>query len=102
MNKAGVLRKAIEVIHKLQNENARLKQENIALKMQQQKRGTGLVLVCVCVCVCVGVWEGGMGGGNGGCLTSSSCTLLIPVPALFLLVPASLRLFNCKILCNVA
>ena len=65
MNKAGVLRKAIEVIHKLQNENARLKQENIALKMQQQKRGTGLVLVCVCVCVCVGVWEGGMGGEWG-------------------------------------
>ena len=39
MNKAGVLRKAIEVIHKLQNDNARLKQENIALKMEQQKRG---------------------------------------------------------------
>jgi len=42
MNKAGVLRKAIEVIHKLQNDNARLKQENIALKMEQQKRGTFL------------------------------------------------------------
>lgn len=42
MNKAGVLRKAIEVIHKLQNDNARLKQENIALKMEQQKRGAFL------------------------------------------------------------
>jgi len=41
MNKAGVLRKAIEVILKLQNDNARLKQENMALKMAQQKRGTG-------------------------------------------------------------
>ncbi|XP_073252369.1 sterol regulatory element-binding protein 1-like isoform X2 [Porites lutea] len=40
MNKAGILRKAIEVIHKLQNDNARLKQENIALKMEQQKRET--------------------------------------------------------------
>lgn len=39
MNKAGVLRKAIEVIMKLQNENARLKQENMSLKMAQQKRG---------------------------------------------------------------
>ena len=39
MNKAGVLRKAIEVILKLQNDNARLKQENMALKMAQQKRG---------------------------------------------------------------
>lgn len=39
MNKAGVLRKAIEVIMKLQNENARLKQENMNLKMAQQKRG---------------------------------------------------------------
>ena len=39
MNKAGVLRKAIEVILKLQNENARLKQENMSLKMAQQKRG---------------------------------------------------------------
>ena len=44
MNKAGVLRKAIEVIQKLQNENTRLKQQNIALKMEQQKRGTGSVL----------------------------------------------------------
>lgn len=41
MNKAGVLRKAIEVILKLQNDNARLKQENMALKMAQQKRGIG-------------------------------------------------------------
>lgn len=41
MNKAGVLRKAIEVILKLQNDNARLKQENMALKMAQQKRGMG-------------------------------------------------------------
>ena len=40
MNKAGVLRKAIEVIQKLQSDNARLKQENIALRMEQQKRGT--------------------------------------------------------------
>lgn len=40
MNKAGVLRKAIEVIQRLQNENSRLKQENIALKMEQQKRET--------------------------------------------------------------
>lgn len=39
MNKAGVLRKAIEVVLKLQNDNARLKQENMALKMAQQKRG---------------------------------------------------------------
>lgn len=40
MNKAGVLRKAIEMIQRLQNENGRLKQENITLKMEQQKRGT--------------------------------------------------------------
>lgn len=39
MNKAGVLRKAIEVILKLQSDNARLKQENMTLKMAQQKRG---------------------------------------------------------------
>ena len=43
MNKAGVLRKAIEVILKLQNDNARLKQENMALKMAQQKRGIGAI-----------------------------------------------------------
>lgn len=43
MNKAGVLRKAIEVILKLQNDNARLKQENMALKMAQQKRGIGVM-----------------------------------------------------------
>ena len=43
MNKAGVLRKAIEVILKLQNDNARLKQENMALKMAQQKRGMGVI-----------------------------------------------------------
>lgn len=41
MNKAGVLRKGIEVIMKLQKENARLKQENMTLKMAQQKRGMG-------------------------------------------------------------
>ena len=83
MNKAGVLRKAIEVIHKLQNENARLKQENIALKMQQQKRGTGLVLVCVCVGVCVCVCGGG-GGGMGVFnfpllhpFNSSSCSIFV-------------------------
>ena len=47
MNKAGVLRKAIEMIQRLQNENGRLKQENLALKMEQQKRGTILLLpVC--------------------------------------------------------
>lgn len=40
MNKAGVLRKAIEMIQRLQNENGRLKQENVTLKMEQQKRGT--------------------------------------------------------------
>ncbi|XP_068720053.1 sterol regulatory element-binding protein 1-like isoform X1 [Montipora capricornis] len=40
MNKAGVLRKAIEMIQRLQNENGRLKQENLALKMEQQKRET--------------------------------------------------------------
>lgn len=45
MNKAGVLRKAIEVIMKLQNENARLKQENMSLKMAQQKRETITELV---------------------------------------------------------
>ena len=38
-----MLRKAIEVILKLQNDNARLKQENMALKMAQQKRGMGVI-----------------------------------------------------------
>lgn len=45
MNKAGVLRKAIEVILKLQNDNARLKQENMALKMAQQKRGKSCLIL---------------------------------------------------------
>ncbi|XP_029180137.2 sterol regulatory element-binding protein 1-like [Acropora millepora] len=40
MNKAGILRKAIEMIQRLQNENGRLKQENVTLKMEQQKRDT--------------------------------------------------------------
>ena len=55
MNKAGVLRKAIEVILKLQNDNARLKQENMALKMAQQKRGIaamqGLSNLCTVFCL---------------------------------------------------
>ena len=55
MNKAGVLRKAIEVIQKLQNENARLKQQNIALKMEQQKRGTRSVLFLL-YCMLKYVW----------------------------------------------
>ena len=55
MNKAGVLRKAIEVIQKLQNENTRLKQQNIALKMEQQKRGTGSVLFLL-YCMLKYVW----------------------------------------------
>ncbi|KAK2563255.1 Sterol regulatory element-binding protein 1 [Acropora cervicornis] len=45
MNKAGVLRKAIEMIQRLQNENGRLKQENVTLKMEQQKRDTILELI---------------------------------------------------------
>ena len=45
MNKAGVLRKAIEVILKLQNDNARLKQENMTLKMAQQKRGMRVIVL---------------------------------------------------------
>lgn len=48
MNKAGVLRKAIEVILKLQNDNVRLKQENMALKMAQQKRGKSCLIFVVC------------------------------------------------------
>ena len=48
MNKAGVLRKAIEVILKLQNDNARLKQENMALKMAKQKRGKSCLNFVVC------------------------------------------------------
>ena len=45
MNKAGVLRKAIEMIQRLQNENGRLKQENVTLKMEQQKRGTTFTIL---------------------------------------------------------
>ena len=58
MNKAGVLRKAIEVILKLQNDNARLKQENMALKMAQQKRGIAAMqeLSNLCTVFCLFIY----------------------------------------------
>ncbi|XP_045492625.1 sterol regulatory element-binding protein 1 isoform X1 [Colias croceus] len=39
LNKSAILRKTIEYIKYLQNQNARLKQENVALKMACQKSG---------------------------------------------------------------
>lgn len=39
MHKAGILKKAIDYVRHLQVQNARLKQENMALKMAQQQRG---------------------------------------------------------------
>lgn len=46
-----MLRKAIEVILKLQNDNARLKQENMSLKMAQQKRGMVARTCYTCISV---------------------------------------------------
>ncbi|KAL0839552.1 hypothetical protein ABMA28_016246 [Loxostege sticticalis] len=40
LNKSAILRKTIDYIKYLQNQNARLKQENMALKMKYQKTGT--------------------------------------------------------------
>ena len=45
------------------------------------------------MCVCVGVCWGGGGLGRGG-LTSRFSYPLIPVPALYLLAPASLHFFS--------
>ncbi|XP_063823417.1 sterol regulatory element-binding protein 1 isoform X2 [Ostrinia nubilalis] len=40
LNKSAILRKTIEYIKYLQNQNTRLKQENMALKLKYQKTGT--------------------------------------------------------------
>lgn len=40
LNKSAILRKTIDYIKYLQNQNARLKQENMSLKMKYQKPGT--------------------------------------------------------------
>lgn len=39
LNKSAILRKTIEYIKYLQNQNSRLKQENVALKLACQKSG---------------------------------------------------------------
>jgi hypothetical protein len=48
MNKAGILKKALDYIRYLQKENGRLKDENIGLKMAQQQRSK-IFLYFTCV-----------------------------------------------------
>jgi len=43
MHKSGILKKAIDYINYLKKENARLKDENISLKMAQQQQSKNII-----------------------------------------------------------